>query len=359
MKKRISAVVVMLGICGVLLYVKSAGERYPAEEMEVQEDIPEKEQEIEEVAAVEEVEETEEEAAANVDEQAEKEKIYPDEWEVEYVEAINMPHNYNLKQEDIDRIGQCSNLKKLTIHIWSDELDLSPLSNLTELEAIDLAAYSENGIDVSFLADLTKLKELSFFEVKLKDYSFLYSLHQLQEIYIEANNSIKDLSFFSDMSNLKSLDISNVEDVDLSCLENLEKIERIDIEGYHIRNAESLADLSHIKRLRLFEKDENGDKRLTLDMHILDGMTELEGFSLYFIDVEDISPLADKQLLERITLVDTGIEDIEPLKNLNRLQWLGVWGNDSEKVKEQSELYFQDVDCVDISDGIPCEVWEL
>lgn len=375
MRKRISAVIVILGICSVLLYVKSAGGRYPAEEMEVQEDISEKEQEPEEmevpedisekeqepeeIAAVEEVEKTEEETAVNVDEQPEEEKIYPDEWEMEYVEAIRMPYRYRVTQEDIDRIGQYRNLKRLEIYISDEELDLSPLSNLTELEAIDLGAYSENGIDVSFLADLTKLKELSFFEVNLKDYSFLYSLHQLREIYIENNSAIKDLSFFSDMPYLKSLDISNVEDADLSCLENLEKIERVDIEGYHIRNAESLANLSHIKRLSLFEYDEDEDKRLTLDLHILDGMTELEGFSLYFIDIEDVSPLADKQFLKHITLVDTGIDDIEPLAKLDTLQWLAVWGNDSEKVQEQSELYFKDVDEVEISDGIPCEVWEL
>ncbi|MDE5596858.1 MAG: hypothetical protein K2J04_03405, partial [Lachnospiraceae bacterium] len=172
---------------------------------------------------------------------------------------------------------------------------------------------------------------LSFFDVNLKDYSFLYSLHQLQDIYIEANDDIKDLSFFSDMPYLESLDISNVQD----------------------------ADLSHIKRLSLFEKDEDGDKRLTLDLHILDGMTELEGFSLYFIDVEDVSPLADKQFLKHITLVDTGIDNIEPLAKLDTLQWLGVWGNDSEKVKEQSELYFQDVEEVSVIDGIPVEVGEL
>ncbi len=359
MKKRISAAIVILGICGVLLYVKNAGERYPAEEMEVQEDISEKEQEPEEIAEVEEAEEAEEETAVNDDEQPEEEEIYTDEWEVEYVEAIKMPCNYDLKQEDIDRIGQYRNLKRLEISIWDDELDLSPLSNLTELRAIDLSARSENGIDVSFLADLTELRELSFFDVNLKDYSFLYSLHQLQDIYIEANNDIKDLSFFSDMPYLESLDISNVQDADLSCLENFERIEKIDIEGYHIRNAESLANLSHIKRLSLFEYDEDKDKRLTFDMHILDGMTELEGLSLYFIDVEDVSPLADKRFLEHITLVDTGIGDIEPLKNLNILRWLAVWGNDSEKVQEQSELYFQDVEAVSVIDGIPVEVWEL
>ena len=359
MKKGISTAIVLLVICSVFLYVRNAGGRYPAEEMKVQEDIPEEEQETEEIAEVEEAEEAEEETAVNDDEQPEEEEIYTDEWDVEYVEAIKMPYNYDLKQEDIDRIGQYRNLKRLEISIWDDELDLSPLSNLTELRAIDLSARSENGIDVSFLADLTELRELSFFDVNLKDYSFLYSLHQLQDIYIEANNDIKDLSFFSDMPYLESLDISNVQDVGLSCLENLERIEKIDIEGYHIRNAESLANLSHIKQLGLFEYDEDEDKRLTFDMHILDGMTELEGLSLYFIDIEDVSPLANKRFLESITLVDTGIGDIEPLKNLNILRWLAVWGNDSEKVQEQSELYFQDVDWVDISDGIPCEVWEL
>ena len=29
-----------------------------------------------------------------------------------------------------------------------------------------------------------------------------------------------------------------------------------------------------------------------------------------------------------IALVDTGIEDIEPLKNLNHLDWLAIYGND-------------------------------
>ena len=80
---------------------------------------------------------------------------------------------------------------------------------------------------------------------------------------------------------------------------------------------------------------------------------------MYFIDIEDVSPLADKQFLKHITLVDTGIDDIESLAKLDTLQWLAVWGNDSEKVQEQSELYFKDVDEVEISDGIPCEVWEL
>ena len=70
-------------------------------------------------------------------------------------------------------------------------------------------------------------------------------------------------------------------------------------------------------------------------------------------NIKDISPLVDKQFLGAIRLVDTGIEDIEPLKNLDSLRWLGIYGNNSEKMKEQSELYFSDVEYVKVKLEIP------
>lgn len=368
MKKRISAAIVILGICIIFLYAKNAGEDIPAEEAKVQEDVLETEQETEEIAVMEEVEETEERSDDYADEESEEEKKYPDEWEIEYVEALSMPYS-GVSQEDINRIGQCRNLKSLEIYIWDEKLDLSPLRNLTELERIELGAYGEQdddyncaSIDISFLADLTKLEELSFFDVNIKDYSFFYSLHQLRDIYIEANNAIDDLSFFGDMPELESLYLGYVEDVDLSYLANLENIERIDIMGTHIRNVEKLAGLSNMKILSLFEYDGyeiEKEERLTMDLHILDGMEKLASLSLYFINVEDVSPLADKQFLEWIRLTGTGIDDIEPLKNLDKLRWLDVFGNESERVKEQSELYFQDVESVWVIDGLPVEIFEL
>lgn len=92
-------------------------------------------------------------------EQPEEEKIYSDEWEIEHVEAISMSFYDGVTQEDINRIGQYRHLKKLAIYIYDAELDLSPLSNLTELESIELSAWSmDDKVDVSFLSDLTELK---------------------------------------------------------------------------------------------------------------------------------------------------------------------------------------------------------
>lgn len=328
MKKAVSIAVVIFCISSILLYVMRA-ESHFTEETGIQGEISEIER-------------------------AEEEKLCHDEWEMEHVESLRFYHG--VTQDDINRIGLCHNLRSLYIVITDEKLDLSPLSNLVELETIDFVCYSLYEIDASFLSDLARLKEIFILQGNIKDYSFFYSLQQLREVYITRNDAIDDLSFFSDMPCLESLSIDNVDDADLSYLANLNNIEKIHIGGYHVRNLEELANLSHIKELSLCEYDAYGEKRLVFDLHILDNMTKLESLSLLYINIEDISPLADKQFLRSITLVDTGIEDIEPLWELDNLHWLWIYGNKSEKVKEQSEMYFNDVEDVDVSEEIPNEL---
>lgn len=349
MKKAVTITIVLLGIYSIFLYTKTTG-GYPEVELKTKEDVSGKEQETEKTE-----ENPEESSADYADEQPEVEKKYADEWEAEHVEALDFCQG--VTQDDINRIGQCRNLKRLCIGIFDEELDLSPLSNLVELETIELVTATLYEIDISFLSDLTGLKKFSLNRGEIKDYSFFYSLRQLREIYIVENNAIDNLSFFSDMPNLKSLHVENVHDTDLSDLANLKNIEKIDIGGYHIMNVEKLANLSHVKELCLFEYDIYMEDRLTIDLHLLDGMTELESLSLVYISIKDISPLVDKQFLRTIILVDTGIEDIEPLRKLDNLQWLQIWGNESVKVQEQSELYFYDVKDVDVREEIPYEIW--
>ena len=343
MKRMVGIAIVILGICSIFLYAKNTGE-YPVDGWEVQEDDSGKEQETEEM---------EDNSVVYVEELLEEEKICLDEWELEHVEAISMSYHDGVTQDDINRIGQYRHLKSLAIFIYDEGLDLSPLSNLTELETIELLTSPMHNTDVSFLSNLTELKEIFIWTGRIDDYSFFYSLRNLREIYITKNSGIDDLSFFSDMPNLRSLDIVNVHDADLSYLAHLKNIEKIHVGGRQIRNVEMLANLSHVKELSLFEYGVYGEERLTFDLHILDGMAELESLSLLYINIEDISPLAGKQFLRTIILVDTGIGDIEALKNLNNLDWLAIYGNKSEKVKEQSELYINDIKNVNVSEKIP------
>ena len=82
-------------------------------------------------------------------------------------------------------------------------------------------------------------------------------------------------------------------------------------------------------------------------------MTELESLELRHIQVTDISPLVNLQKIQSLRLVDTGIDDIEPLRELKYLTNLEIFGNKSERVKEQAELYFGDIEYLEISEDVP------
>lgn len=74
---------------------------------------------------------------------------------------------------------------------------------------------------------------------------------------------------------------------------------------------------------------------------------------LRFVHVEDISPLAQLPNLQWIRLVGTGVDDIESLNQLERLETLEIYGNESKRVKEQEEKYFSDIERVYITEELP------
>ena len=49
----------------------------------------------------------------------------------------------------------------------------------------------------------------------------------------------------------------------------------------------------------------------------------------------------------------TGVDDIEPLNKLERLETLEIYGNESKRVKEQEEKYFRDIERVYITEELP------
>ena len=66
----------------------------------------------------------------------------------------------------------------------------------------------------------------------------------------------------------------------------------------------------------------------------------------------DITPISDLPSVEKIVLVDTGIENIECLATLPKLKTLEIYGEITEKVKEQSEKYFSELERVVIENEI-------
>ncbi|MDE5589719.1 MAG: hypothetical protein K2J60_11375, partial [Acetatifactor sp.] len=311
----------------------------------------------------------------------EEEKKYYDTWEIEHVTEIEFGYNEFVTQDDIIHIGQLVHLKRLKISIDESEIDLSPLSNLVELESLDIdiqygcspdLSFAENlsqleklditvgsGVNLSPLGSLSKLRQLSMDTLggDVDDLSFLKTLNRLEEVTFIKCCTIEDLSLFHNMQYLRRLDVAYVDDCDLSYLADLKNLETLAIIGENIRNPEGLSDLTHLKSLSLYDNSSDamyGDEdRVSVDMQAFANLTELEWLDLYYIFIEDISPLSELKNLRHINLVDTNVSDILPLAGLEKLDELYLFGNGSETVKEQAETLFDQVEYKIVTEKVP------
>ena len=239
-------------------------------------------------------------------------------------------------QEDINRIGDMENLRALSIGTFrvglDPDIDLRPLTSLRLLQ--EFAFVGPGGDDV--------------------DFSFIRDMPGLSDIYFSKCTAIKDLSLFEDRPELLTLNVSYVDDVDLNKLSGCTQLRDLQITGGHIRNAGGLSDLTHLQHIGLCETQWNEEPSSLLQELCQDSdMTELESLELRHIQVTDISPLVNLQKIQSLRLVDTGIDDIEPLRELKYLTNLEIFGNQSERVKEQAELYFRDIEYLEISEDVP------
>lgn len=236
-------------------------------------------------------------------------------------------------QEDIAAIAECENLKRLDIVIWGENIDLSPLSNLSKLQDVSITFGTGDKTDLSFLKEM----------------------NDLTDITIDRCCVIDNLSLFENKPCLKKLFLEYVEDVDLSYLTNCTELRELHIEGKHIRNAEGLSGLLHLKDLYLLDYYIylQEEEPMTLNLYSFTNLTELEWILLAHINITDISPLSNLPDLRDITLVNTDVDDIKLLSNLPNLSDLQIYGNRSERVKEQAEMYFNHVENVIVTEEIP------
>ncbi len=130
------------------------------------------------------------------------------------------------KIEDLSPISGLTNLEAIAIGSLSDQdnhtkvKDLTPLSGLTKLEAITVVGGEVK--DLAPISELTNLRVLEVPNNQIEDLSPISSLN-LETLYVE-NNKIEDLTPISGMTNLKVLSLSNnnIEELgDLSKLSHL------------------------------------------------------------------------------------------------------------------------------------------
>ena len=255
-------------------------------------------------------------------------------WEEDHVTGISFEHG--VTQEDIIKIAKLKNLKyfDITISDIERDIDLSPLGDLTELQELSIYFYADS---------------------EYVDFTFIKELYNLRSLYIDRCTKGVDLSLFEDLLYLQELYIEYADDVDLRCLAKCKNLREVHIVGEHVRNLDGVTEADCLRSLYLCDntRDRNRDDEMPMDLHAFSGMLTLEELYLVDIKVADITPISELRNLGYLVLSDTGVQDVEALRDLKSLYNLEIFGNKSEKVKEQVEIFMNHVEMVTVTEEVP------
>lgn len=268
------------------------------------------------------------------------------------VVELDFGYANSVTQEDINEIGKMNSLKKLDFFIDSSDIDLSPLTNLNNLEELCITSgWEGNGsLNTEPIGELKQIKKITLIECEF-DTSFLAQLTNLESVLLLKCTEFEDLSAFENLKGLQDISISYVDDADLNYLKNLTELKTINIVGANMRNFDGLKNLTNVEELILRESwIEYKDQIINMEVFV--NMYKLTNISIERKRIIDISPLAEIEGLEMITLADTGVSDISPLANLENLRELTIIGNKSVQVEEQAKKLFTKVERVFISEEV-------
>lgn len=236
----------------------------------------------------------------------------------------------------IESLSKLTNLKKLFIcssnidgvplDFWGSGdqnkavnlmTDLTPLSNLTELNKLILKKNSFGNI--SALSGLSRLERLDLVDNNINDITKISSLTNLSSLNLQ-NNNLSDISALADLTELNSLNLQNNRLHDISELAGLKQLKTLRLAGNELSDIRPLSGLNTIEDLTL------ANNRLP-DIDVLGTLKKLTKLTLNNNEIRDISPLANLTNLTSLMLSNNSLSDISALSGLNKLTYLTLDNN--------------------------------
>ena len=260
---------------------------------------------------------------------------------------------------DISNLTQLQSVESIIL-VDPQDVDLSLLGSLKNLNSLDITFSSEKSYTANNLAELSKLdcslivqiecpttvqlegeiidsltpiqhlrniRELTIRSTQnsglseVSDLTPLVHLDQLEVLSIW-HCPVKDISALSNLSSLKSLVLYGTEIDDFSPLSDLTQLEELRLDGHNVSDLRALAKLVNLRDLRLscyIAKDLPELKYLAP----LQNLVKLEKLYLDPGYATDLSPLSSLINLRELTL-DTEATDLSPLSNLTQLEHLNL-----------------------------------
>ena len=196
----------------------------------------------------------------------------------------------------------------------------------TDLTELDLGSLYLTDADIEPLEYMVNLRSLDLRQNQLTDLTPLAGLTQLESLELRGNDLL-DLTPLAGLTNLKTLRLGGSDS------------------GVNNPNLQDLSPLSGLKNLETLVLPGNSQIR---DLTPISGLTNLREFSMSgdsstgVYQIADLSPLAGLTNLERLSVTISGVDSLEPLRNLKKLTYLFLNGEgayqDFSPISELTEL---------------------
>ncbi|MCQ1528837.1 leucine-rich repeat domain-containing protein [Lutispora saccharofermentans] len=228
--------------------------------------------------------------------------------------------------------------------------DFSILLEMPSLTALDVDLGENIKLeDYSILRQLSKLERLVVGNVNDNDIKDIVELTSLKYFYICNSKDITNIEFLNDMKQLTFFGLDNVPNVhDYQPLNNLTNVEHVNLtnSGLTEKDVNSFPDMDAIETLSLYNNKivslNNFPEMKNLqylllsnnpltEINILSGKTpSLKVLLLDNTKISDLNKLSGVNNIESITLRNTGVKRISPLKKYKNLKEINIDANNVE-----------------------------
>lgn len=199
---------------------------------------------------------------------------------------------YAAKFKDLSPLAEVASLKNLSVYAMKEVQDFSALGAIKSLEEVQAGLTPMTS--VAWVAELPKLKKVSFFTESLADLSPIGKAQSLEELSFWQMR-LPDLAFLTSMPNLKrlKLDTINVKEapIDLTPLGKMSKLEWLYLSQANVAKFETLAASASLKDLFVLKVKDMG----VTDISVLKDMPSLKNVEVEkgFFPEEQIKALTD------------------------------------------------------------------
>lgn len=281
-----------------------------------------------------------------------KQEIYQQ--DLDSITVLEIEGNYNI--ENIEDIGKCRNLKKLSIKDCS-VTDISIIGKLDYIQYVNLKG--NNIYDLSGLIESVTLTEIILDNNYISDIEPLGHIVQLESLSI-ANNNISSLP--DDLKNLDKLFYLNISEnrlIDITNLNGLNSLVELNVAGNKLSSSPQMKNLSQLQNLNLsnnafIELDTLGNlpqiEELYISRNYLSSLEFLEQYpqikkvDLSYNEFSSLDGILQCKELEYLNIRGTKIEDVSCLKELENFNSIYVDENfDREQLIFMAD-HFRDCD---------------